>query len=153
MWIEILNSWLFQLILKSKSNMLTKKYCFCQKKYCFISIEISLYRNIACENRPSDESLKDSTYFSFVFDFASFKNSITPASNQTSISSLSDSSKEFVFTTWNYPFLTCITLISRSLTSLERFRCTSKNTNGGKLYCYFKRKNYRRTSNWTRTGL
>jgi hypothetical protein len=46
------NSWLFKLILKSKSNILSKKYCF-------INIALSFYRNIACENRPSDEGLRD----------------------------------------------------------------------------------------------
>jgi hypothetical protein len=49
-WIENLNSWLFQLILKRKSNILTKKILLHQ--YWFI-----FYRNIACENCPSDEGL------------------------------------------------------------------------------------------------
>ncbi len=44
MLIEILNSWLFQLILKSKSNILTKKYFFCQKN---IASSVLLYLFIA----------------------------------------------------------------------------------------------------------
>ncbi len=43
---------------KQKQYFDKKKYCFCQIKYCFINITLSLYRNIAYENRPSDESLR-----------------------------------------------------------------------------------------------
>jgi hypothetical protein len=51
-----LNSWLFQLILKSNSKILTKKN-IALAKYC--NNALSFYRNIACENRPSDEGLKE----------------------------------------------------------------------------------------------
>jgi hypothetical protein len=43
-WIENLNSWLFKLILKSKSNILSKKNCFCRKN---IASSILLYHFIA----------------------------------------------------------------------------------------------------------
>ncbi len=49
MWIKILNSWLFHLILKSKINIEKEQYCF---------IALSLYRNIACQNCSSDEGFR-----------------------------------------------------------------------------------------------
>ncbi len=67
MGIVNLNSLLFQLILKSNSNILTKKLLY--KKFCnialskYCNIALSLYRNIACENRPSDEGLKESILY------------------------------------------------------------------------------------------
>ncbi len=53
--IENLNSWIFQLILKSNSIILAKNIAL--SIYC--NIALSFYRNIACKNHSCDVALTD----------------------------------------------------------------------------------------------